>query len=290
MGSWTMFLREEIEMFATTNSVACAVGRRLARLAIPALLAVSLYAASPETALDRYVKAPDSHFKYELVKTIPGQGYTAYVLDMTSQQYLTEAEVNHPIWRHWLTVVKPAKVTSNVGLLFIRGGDNDDGAPKSADALAARIATMTGAVVAVLNMVPSQPLVFKGETRERVEDAIIAYTWDKYLRTGDEKWPLRLPMTKAAVRAMDAVTGFLASPASGSVSVDKYVVSGESKRGWTMWTTASGGEARRSHHARRDRRSQHRSLLPAPLPRVRRVLVEGGRLCGSRNYEVGGNR
>jgi PhoPQ-activated pathogenicity-related protein len=236
-------------MFATPVTLACAVRRRLARLAVPTLFATllyaaglcaaALYAASPETALDRYVKAPDSHFKYQLVKTIPGQGYTAYVLDMTSQQYLTEAEVNHPIWRHWLTVVKPAKVTSNVGLLFIRGGSDDDAAPKSADELAARISTMTGAVVAVLNMVPSEPLVFKGETRERYEDAIIAYTWDKYLRTGDEKWPLRLPMTKAAVRAMDAVTGFLASPAGGKVQVDTYVVSGESKRGWTTWTTAA---------------------------------------------------
>ena len=35
------------------------------------------------------------------------------------------------------------------------------------------------------------------------EDAIIAYTWDKYMRTGDERWPLRLPMTKSAVRGMD---------------------------------------------------------------------------------------
>ena len=47
-----------------------------------------------------------------------------------------------------------------------------------------------------------------GENRTRDEDAIIAYTWDRYLRTGDERWPARLPMTKAAVRAMDAVTAY----------------------------------------------------------------------------------
>lgn len=216
-----------------------AVTQVLLSLLCAVTLAAPLPAASPETALDRYVHAPDAHFKYELVKTIAGDGYTAYVLDMTSQQYLTAAEVNHPIWRHWLTVVKPVKVTSNVGLLFIGGGANGDDAPASADPLAARIATMTGAVVATLNMVPNQPLIFAGETRERIEDAIIAYTWDKYLRTGDEKWPLRLPMTKAAVRAMDAVTGFLASPDGGRVKVDQYVVSGGSKRGWTTWTTAA---------------------------------------------------
>jgi PhoPQ-activated pathogenicity-related protein len=76
-------------------------------------------------------------------------------------------------------------------------------------------------------MVPNQPLIFEGETRERSEDAIIAYTWDKFLRTADEKWPLRLPMTKAAVRAMDAVSDFLKSASVGGLTVDKYVVSGE---------------------------------------------------------------
>lgn len=42
-------------------------------------------------------------------------------------------------------------------------------------------------------------------------------------------------MTKAAVRAMDTVTAFCKS---GGLTVDKYVVSGASKRGWTTWTTA----------------------------------------------------
>ncbi len=212
------------------------------RLAIPLglLFAVScLSGAAEETALDRYVKAADPHFKYELVKTMAGDGYTAYVLAMTSQQYLTDADVNRTVWRHWLTVIKPKKVITDVGLLFIGGGAVDDPAPEKAGALPAEIAVMTGAVTAELRMVPNQPLVFRGETRERVEDAIIAYTWDKFMRTGDERWPLRLPMTKSAVRAMDAVTGFMASDAGGKVKVDRFVVTGASKRGWTTWTTGA---------------------------------------------------
>jgi PhoPQ-activated pathogenicity-related protein len=94
-------------------------------------------------------------------------------------------------------------------------------------------------VASELRMVPNQPLVFAGETKLRTEDAIIAYTWDKFLRGGDDNWPLRLPMTKAAVRAMDTVTAFLKSSAGGSVAVEKFVVSGGSKRGWTTWTTAA---------------------------------------------------
>jgi PhoPQ-activated pathogenicity-related protein len=86
--------------------------------------------------------------------------------------------------------------------------------------------------------VPNEPLKFAGESQSRTEDAIIAYTWDRYLRTGDERWPARLPMTKAAVRAMDAVTAFLAKLPDGGVTVKNFVVAGASKRGWTTWSAA----------------------------------------------------
>ena len=46
-------------------------------------------------------------------------------------------------------------------------------------------------------------------------------------------------MTKSAVRAMDAITAFMASPAGGAHRVARFVVSGASKRGWTTWTTAA---------------------------------------------------
>src|SRR5262245_65524261 len=104
---------------------------------------------------------------------------------------------------------------------------------------AVKLAMGTKSVVAELRMVPNQPLVFAGETQGRVEDSFIAYTWDKFLRTGDEKWPARLPMTKAAVRAMDSVTAFCATPQGGGSKIDQFVISGGSKRGWTTWTTAA---------------------------------------------------
>ncbi|HZT40158.1 MAG TPA: PhoPQ-activated pathogenicity-related family protein [Bryobacteraceae bacterium] len=191
------------------------------------------------TALDRYVQAPDPNYKYELVRTIPGDGYTAYVLDMTSQKWRTEKEVDRPIWKHWVTIVKPDRVAYSTGFLFITGGSNKDKAPEKVDALIADTAMTTHSVVTELRMVPNQPLVFPDDGVERVEDGIIAYTWDKFLRGGDDQWPLRLPMTKAAVRAMDTVTSFMASAQGGGVKVDKFVVAGGSKRGWTTWTTAA---------------------------------------------------
>ena len=103
-------------------SVQTLVSMLAATLFLAAGVAAAQSTETGETALDRYVHAPDTHFHYDLVKTHTGPGYTSYVLDMTSQQYLTEAEVNHTIWKHWLIVVKPDKVTSNIGLLFIGGG------------------------------------------------------------------------------------------------------------------------------------------------------------------------
>ena len=96
-------------------------------------------------------------------------------------------------------------------------------------------------MTAELRLVPNQPVVFKDDPakKPRTEDDFIAYTWDKFLRTGDEKWPARLPMTKSAVRAMDAVTQFAAAPDGGGSKVARFVVSGASKRGWTTWTTAA---------------------------------------------------
>jgi len=201
------------------------------------LILVSSQAAH-QTALDRYVAAPDPNYSYKLVSKTAVPGGTVYVLEMTSQQYLTTNEVDKPIWKHWMTITKPDEVKSSTGLLFIGGGNNKSGPPTGPDPNIAPIAAQTKSVVTELKGIPSEPLIFKGEDKGRSEDAIIAYTWDKFLRTGDEKWPLRLPMTKAAVRAMDTITSFCASEEGGNVRVDTFVVAGGSKRGWTTWTTA----------------------------------------------------
>jgi PhoPQ-activated pathogenicity-related protein len=191
------------------------------------------------TALDRYVAAPDTNYNYRLVSTIKDEGATVFVIEMTSQGWLTTNEVNRPVWKHWLTLVKPDKVSSSTGLLFIGGGSNERPAPTKAEANYLLIAKETATVVTELRNVPNQPLIFAGETKGRSEDSLIAYTWDKFLRTGDEKWPARLPMTKSAVRALDTITAFCASDQGGKVEVDKFFVAGGSKRGWTTWTTAA---------------------------------------------------
>ena len=201
------------------------------------------------TALDRYVAKPDSNYGYKLVETIrknasgDGQegGFTTYVLRMTSQQWRSAEEVSKPVWEHWLTIVQPDKVKSTNGFLFISGGSINSKAPGAPTTVFTDMAVRTGSVIAELKTIPNEPLKFADEKFSRNEDAIISYTWEKFMKTGDETWPLRLPMTKAAVRAMDAITSFSSSTENGKTpaKVERFVVSGGSKRGWATWTTAA---------------------------------------------------
>jgi uncharacterized protein (TIGR03437 family) len=146
--------------------------------------------------------------------------------------------VNRTEWKHWLTLYVPWGVDRTTAFLLINGGGNGGSQPGVDDTLGAATVAL-GAVVADLQMVPNQPLTFRDEARQRSEDAIIAYSWDKYLRTGDARWPAQLPMTKAAVRAMDAITEFMGSDDGGQHTIDSFVVGGGSKRGWASWLTAA---------------------------------------------------
>lgn len=107
-------------------------------------------------------------------------------------------------------------------------------------ALTTMLAASTGAVAANLKQIPNQPILFQADPskKSRDEDAIIAWTWKTFIEnTSDPEILLRMPMTKAVVRAMDTITSFV-QDTRGSV-VDKFFVAGASKRGWTTWTTAA---------------------------------------------------
>ncbi len=191
------------------------------------------------TAIDRYIAAPDATFRWDLVSTQVTPTGTLFVIDLKSQTWLKPDEVNRPEWQHWLTVFKPTGVTSNKALMFIGGGGNGGEAPKGLDSKLAAVAAATKSVVAELKQVPNQPLIFHGDGKPRVEDDLIGYTWDQYIKTGDDRWPARGPMTKSVVRAMDTVEALMASDAGGKLPVNQFVVAGGSKRGWTTWMTAA---------------------------------------------------
>lgn len=201
---------------------------------------LSVYQAN---ALDRYVRKDDGiepEPSLEVTQTFEGGQWD--VLNFTSQQWREASEVTPHIWEHWLALAIPDVIKNDTALLFISGGATDQTPPGPVSELT-DFAVESGSIVAFLKMVPNQPTVFAEEGLEREEDEIIAYTFAKYLEgaaigAADEEWPALLPMTKAAVRAMDVVQEY-AGALPRSLSVEDFVVTGASKRGWTTWLTAA---------------------------------------------------
>ncbi len=211
-----------------------------ARTRLTVLLTLLLAAAAVATPLDDYVAKPDASYTYSVVQTIDHPLGKVHILDMKSQTWRSEKEVNRTLWQHWLTIIVPNDVAFDTALLWINGGSNRGTPPSGPDGMLVQIALQSKTVVADLKMVPNQPLVFTDDPgNQRHEDAIIAYTFDKFLKTEDPTWPLLLPMAKSAVRAMDTIQDHLTKATNGKLKIKDFVVSGGSKRGWTTWLTAA---------------------------------------------------
>lgn len=213
--------------------------RALFSASLPAVMFFSPPTSAEETDLDRYVHAPDEAYEFELMQTDSHEDITYHAIKMVSQTWLSEDEVDKPTWWHWLNLYVPENPKSEVALLVISGGSTRSDHPRDPDQTFLDTALATGNVVAELRMVPNQPLIFHNDGKERFEDDLVAYGWDKYLRSGESKWLARLPMTKSAIRGMDTTIEFLSQPEGGEISIEKFVVAGASKRGWTTWMTAA---------------------------------------------------
>lgn len=206
-------------------------------------LSLSLFRTGFGSALDDYTALSDPCYSYSLVSSSSDsftqtQGYT---LRLISQHWRSSAEVDHTVWNHWMTVIVPnlsLGATKDTAMILVDGGNHTDSAP-SIDFQYRMLSASTRSVIITLKGVPNQPLHFLDESFSRTEDQLIAYSWRKFLDGGDVNWPLQLPMVKSVVKCMDAAVSFVGSPAGGSRTINYFVLTGGSKRGWTAWLTAA---------------------------------------------------
>lgn len=208
-------------------------------LGLPGTLALAAGKGSAATALEEYVYTPDLVYNYTLTDTQVFPGFTFYSLLMDSLNWRGPQEVDRTLWTHQVLVIVPNVVTNQTALMLVNGGsDPNDTVDPLFVSLAAVIASSAGSVIAAVSQIPNQPLQFPDEKTPISEDALVAYSWDKALATGDGTWAAYMPMTKASVRGMDAVQEFVNTSVPG-VTIDDYVVSGFSKRGATAWLVAA---------------------------------------------------
>lgn len=171
--------------------------------------------ARQETALDRYIARPEKSYKWvETPELAESAGETD--LRLVSQNWQGRD------WTHRVQIFTPAKLEQpDAALINVSYGGGTFAETFAGQALA----NATGAIVVNLFDVPNQPLYGK------TEDDLIAYTLGKYLETGDETWPLLLPMTKSVTQAMNALQEW--SEKNSETKIERFIISGSSKRGWT---------------------------------------------------------
>lgn len=189
-----------------------------------------------EQALRHYVELEDEAYQWEHKESYKVGKARVHHLLLTSQKW------REYVWTHQLTLFVPEEVTTDLALLFISGGSNQDGEPRWSKnsrflSAMAELANHNKAIVTLLRQIPNQPL-FDG----KVEDELISFTLHQFTQEKDFTWPLLFPMVKGAVKAMDAVQEF--SGQTLGKDVEGFLVSGASKRGWTSWLTAAVGDER----------------------------------------------
>ena len=190
-----------------------------------AILGAALWLVSGGARADlaSYIARPESQYHWEKASETQEGFITVTDLKLRSQVWRGIP------WDHTLRIYRPVKVKyPRTALLLITGGN-----PGGEEAqLATLVASAAQAPVAILYNIPNQPL-FGGKT----EDDLIAYTCAEYLKSGDDTWPLLEPMTKSAVKAMDALQAF--SEQDWKEKIEQFVVIGASKRGWTTYLTGA---------------------------------------------------
>jgi len=200
--------------------------RFMIALTLFACAGVSLIATPGWADLQEYVRKPEAQFEWKLKNKIDSEksGDRIYDLHFVSQIWQENK------WQHQLQVYRPLGVTPNSTMfLWVTGGS----ARPDYVWLGMELARKIRAPVAFLYHIPNQPLL---DSNLR-EDDLIAETFVRYLNTKDENWPLLFPMVKSVVKAMDVLQAF--GKKEWRAPIDKFIVAGASKRGWTTWLTAA---------------------------------------------------
>ncbi|MFW5967912.1 MAG: PhoPQ-activated protein PqaA family protein [Persicimonas sp.] len=187
-----------------------------------------------DTALDDFV-ADDSDFEYEVAWEEEGALADVALLDVTSQTWRSDDEVDRTTWEHDVVVAVPEDADTSTSLLLVNGGSNDGEEPDQDDedvSTAQLVASEVGTPVVVASQIPNQPLTIEGEGEDMVEDDLVASSWHMAIETGDPTWSAYFPMARSVSRAMDAVQDYMDD---NDAPVDDFVLTGFSKRGATTY-------------------------------------------------------
>nr|WP_269016172.1 PhoPQ-activated protein PqaA family protein [Burkholderia ambifaria] len=176
------------------------------------------------------------------VENLPGIERRTY--RFTSQSWSPEQLVQPSTWEHEATLYIPeraltrrALVIANNGTRYPQGG----GAPIAPNDFSpetlASLAKNTRTVIMSVSDIPSQFLTYTDDGKPRAEDDSVAHSWSLFMQAPQRRatMPLHVPMAAAVWRGMT-----LAERELGALQIDRFIVSGISKRAWISWLAVIG--------------------------------------------------
>lgn len=165
---------------------------------------------------------------------------------LKSQSWSPAGMVLPAEWFHNVDIYIPENPLTRRAVVFINNGTNKPAAGKppgvpsdmTPDKLAS-LARNTRTIIVSVSDVPNQLLTYTDDQRARAEDDSVAHSWSLFMKAPDAlpRMSLHVPMAAAVSQVMS-----LAERELWQWKVDKFIVSGLSKRGWATWLTAIADE------------------------------------------------
>lgn len=195
--------------------------------------------------LECFINHKDHAYKYYLVEEnneTPEVTKKTYIMHSQTWPINKHHDIPTTTWKHKLVIYLPKKISHSKALLYINGGRTNDIYGKE-EFLSSKeqidysyIAIKNNAPVVELQDIPNQYLFFNNNPVK--EDEILAYTYKKVIEDPMKNAYLagHLPMTKAAIKAMDATQEIILKDTGKYIS--GFLLSGSSKRGWVTWLAA----------------------------------------------------
>ncbi|EOF7272520.1 PhoPQ-activated protein PqaA family protein [Salmonella enterica subsp. enterica serovar Infantis] len=178
---------------------------------------------------------------YSLLEKKQRPGVMLQRFNLNSQTWSPQGVVSPERWQNGVDIYIPDSAREKNALVVINNGSNNNGsgtpvAPTNFnEEELSRIAIATRTVVISVSNVPNQVLSYQGVTTPLGEDNSAAYSWKLFI--GDthkyQDASLHIPMAASVSQAFR-----LAKKELTQQNINKFIVTGASKRGWAAWLTA----------------------------------------------------
>ncbi|WP_313710376.1 PhoPQ-activated pathogenicity-related family protein [Pseudomonas sp.] len=218
-------------------------------MAIPCLM-VSLQACAvqectslrPQEVVQCHIgKVRQTPLESELIEQASEPGYAFRRLQMVSQVWEPAPVLEPRRWEHNVELHIPGNAVPGKALLVVNNGvrHGPEQTPDYAREALREVALKAQMAVVMISDVPNQYVTFADVENPLREDDAVAHTWAHSLRGAAPELPLHVPMAAAASRAMDLAEQELGKQ---GLTVDRFIITGASKRGWSAWLTALADE------------------------------------------------